>query len=1137
MSYNNTKGLTENRPSLFEPAVIRSLANEAAQAVTLTLLNAESNVDVPIQETGSFRYDTAGTGLKSTQQLNVDWSAFENHTFFNSAQVKVNVAFERIQNSFPFDGTKKETETFIDSLTGYEKHVYDNYPKNKGYLFFSGTRGETFGGTVVTVKDIAGAAFPDLSRKIDGSSILNPGDDSLTLEYWFFAPTTTNDNQAIVDKHSGSMGFMAVLNSTGSTASGSSTFWITSGSNLSSLSVTYDKGVWNHFAWTWDRTPGQYKVSSYLNGVFFGSSSMPVEFGTMSANADMIIGSGSALGSSWVPANTLSGALDEVRIWHSIRDVSSIKESMQKTVFATDDLKLRFAFNEASGSNSNLVIDASSNSLHGKLSAAGVSLGVRQVATGTLAGTSPMAYENLSYCPILFPTQEAVTNFRSTLMVSASVYDLSNPNLITRLVPKHYLAEGQVEGGFETEEGEIQEDLTTSTDPRGTKLASTQVLLLLLYTWAKFFDEMKLYTQAFSDLGFVDYDVTDTIPDQFLQKLAKSQGIELPPMFVGSSIAQFIDANNLQDNISTNTFTLQYIQNQIWRRILVNLRDVVASKGTVHGVKSFIRATGVDPDNNFRIREYGGPTKRVLSYARDSRSEIAAMLNFLSGGFVSSSYLSASRVEPGYPLVGGAAPAANHYLTSGSFAYEGIYRWAPGTVNNQSQSLVRFHTTGSTVGKGLALNLVAVSGASPSLNLYCRPGTAANSPYLALSITGVDLFDGEKWHVSIGRIRNDEEILSSSLSSSYFLRAARANYGSVVESYSTSSYFNEFSGSLAVPIWQVNSSSLNASGSYFAIGSQSIDTSSNHFLGDTSEVTDPTTRATNFSGKVSQMRFWSKYLTEKETTEHARDFRSKGVEDPLTNFSFITNKSGSWGRLRVDAHTDQIVTASSATGTISIFDFSQNNMHLTGGNFLATSSIITPERYYYTYISPKFDEASTIDKVRIRSFTEYSNVLGTPWAQTAPVYEIPRSEQPTDNTKFTIDYSVVDALNQDIVNIFATLDSLDNVLGNPELMFSPDYPGLENLRTIYFNRLTNKVNLKAFFEFYKWFDTNIGTFVSQLIPRKTKFIGTNFVVESHMLERPKLEYLFQDIYLGDSNRNGLKDTILLQLFVGEFSRY
>jgi hypothetical protein len=199
--------------------------------------------------------------------------------------------------------------------------------------------------------------------------------------------------------------------------------------------------------------------------------------------------------------------------------------------------------------------------------------------------------------------------------------------------------------------------------------------------------------------------------------------------------------------------------------------------------------------------------------------------------------------------------------------------------------------------------------------------------------------------------------------------------------------------------------------------------------------------------------------------------------------------------------------------------------------------VVIPERFFYSYISPKFDEASTVDKVRPRSFLNYQNVLSSSYAQVAPLYRVELSEEPTDNTRFTIDFSIVDALDQDIVGIFSTLDILDNIIGNPELMFSPDYPRLAFLREVYFHRLTDKINLKNFFEFYKWFDTNIGTFIAQLIPRKTKYLGTNFVIESHMLERAKLEYYYSDIYLGDSNRHGLKDTILLQLITGDFKRY
>ena len=93
-----------------------------------------------ISSTSSFRYENAyPQGLKSTQQLSVDFSKFENHTFFNSAETKVNVGFDKIINEFPFDGSHKESEAFFDSLTGFERHLFDRYPKHMGFLHFSGT--------------------------------------------------------------------------------------------------------------------------------------------------------------------------------------------------------------------------------------------------------------------------------------------------------------------------------------------------------------------------------------------------------------------------------------------------------------------------------------------------------------------------------------------------------------------------------------------------------------------------------------------------------------------------------------------------------------------------------------------------------------------------------------------------------------------------------------------------------------------------------------------------------------------------------------------------------------------------------------------------------------------------------------
>ena len=94
---NTVKGLTENRSS-----IINVTASQ----------NTGSIATVP---SASFRYDDPGNPLKSTQQLNIDWAKFENHTFFNSAEAKVNMTFENIINHYPFDGTVDEIYKLIET--------------------------------------------------------------------------------------------------------------------------------------------------------------------------------------------------------------------------------------------------------------------------------------------------------------------------------------------------------------------------------------------------------------------------------------------------------------------------------------------------------------------------------------------------------------------------------------------------------------------------------------------------------------------------------------------------------------------------------------------------------------------------------------------------------------------------------------------------------------------------------------------------------------------------------------------------------------------------------------------------------------------------------------------------------------
>ena len=396
-------------------------------------------------------------------------------------------------------------------------------------------------------------------------------------------------------------------------------------------------------------------------------------------------------------------------------------------------------------------------------------------------------------------------------------------------------------------------------------------------------------------------------------------------------------------------------------------------------------------------------------------------------------------------------------------------------------------------------------------------------------------------------------------SSSYFLRASRQAYGNIKEIFTTSSFFKEDKGgpTSAGSLLQAIDATYNTSGSFIVVGSQSLANVSsdgangsfgstyNKFLIDPNIETAPGATSgdrddatiTTFAGKISQIRFWSKALEVEEWKEHVRNFKSLGVKDPLVNFNFETLATGSFERLRLDVSIDQNDTGSNSSGKVRLFDFSQNNVHMSGSGFESSTEIIKPETFYYSHFSPKFDQSQTDNKVRVRSYNSETLLDDNAYAASAPRYEVLRSEAPDDDTRFSIEFSSVKSLDEDIMNMFADLVFFDNSLGNVNLLFDDFYPNIDQERKIYFNRLTEKPDYQVFFDMYRWFNTSLGSIIEQLIPRKTKFLGINFVIESHVLERNRFRYLFDEIYLKSLDRDTSRGNLLLSQVVGNLCKY
>jgi len=1146
--------------SLFQPSVIRSAyGNGSTKNISLAgnalIYDEQDAIYDSNKKEIPFFYDQFGTPLRSTQQLNVDFSLFENHTFFNSARVKTQIAIQKIINKFPFDGKRVEYEKFISDLSGFEKYVLDSFPKSLNYINFKGYQ-------FIKVSDRKGSKQASDDFKKIGRPALDISLSPFTIEFYLRLPEKFNDNMVIVQRleQDQSNGFTIGIKQSSSIDTANIFFLLTSNGQELKIEIPFAKGDFKHVAMIYDRD-GNADLKCYIDGDLKIESSNAFLMGEFDySNSDLYIGDGFDH-SDFEVQQKLEASLDELRIFNIARSAKLINKHRNKSIFAEDGLNLYFKFNEPDwsnidSSNKDLILDSSGNALHSRIITNGLfDDSIRSKIDNV---STPLKSEDEEKSPILFLDYDPVQIFLQNILEEAEIYDVNNPNLITKMVPPHYLFEASYSEGIQIEDDYLSDyPINQSNQPGTAQQPQNNVMASMLYAWAEVFDDIKIFIDELGRLLKVDYIDDKTISGHLIPFLANYHGFVMPSLTSGPNIGQLLFGEGLDQEDTKSFLGMLEIQNTIWRRILSDLVELRKTKGTINSIKSLLRNIGINPNGAIRIKEYGGSNFRYINDSLEKRENMSRALvfrdsenqlnSFDDGGvyqnlpLLRTPFLVSPRVEPGFPPISGdqSFGASNEQndtlLTSGSWTFEGIFK-IPNQKNNTDQSLMRLQTVGLDSDNNQVLNHVLFNVvASPPNAITQSDGKLTlwinfdNENTITASLENVNVFDDKQWYVSFGRERHYND---GKIGSTYHLRANKIKLegNDPIKSDFVNSY-NEDENENAQ---QQFNDLKNKNGAYLAIGSIKIDENfnANYYLNG-SNIDEALT--TNFNGKVTHIRFYTKHLSKKESQTHANNFRSAGVDDPKLNFNFIDHIDGSYERLRLEYTMEQINENSDEFGNIEIFDFSQNELHGIGTGFNNTQKVIFPEKFYYNVINPKLESASNSNKVRIRSFKNIDNAIRYD-TDLAPLYELPGDDRPNDDRRIEIEASLVQALNDDIATIFASLDSFNNYIGAPELVFSREYRDLRNLRKIYFNRLTDRINIKNFFEFFKWFDETIGDIIEQLIPYNSKYLGTNFIIESHALERPKFTYSYQEMYLGEIDRRP-SSTIFLQQFVANLRKF
>ena len=1110
-----------------------------------------------IESTSSFRYNDKKY-LVSTQQLNIDWEKFENHIFFHSAVAHVNEAFDRIINFYPFDKSKKIIEEYEDTLTGYEKYILDLFPKNIGYLNFSGTMvGEDLtNGTYINVIDKSGIKIQEISEKKDGAPVLDPLFSPFSIQMFVNPASLINDNQVLLQKKKSlANNFTLFLSNSNDINVCELYFGISSGSNYSLVSGTLNKGIFSHITAFYDKL-GDQKIKLLIDEVLYESQNSILFDNLNFDSQDLIIGSGEDVrfGNSIIyNKQTFSGSIDELKVYHSIDSIENIKKNKFKTTYQNQNntLKLYFKFNEPPGEydGNNIILDSSGNSLHSVIE--------NYIDFNRSNTNIPVKNELLNEHPILFPTYEEIINLNERLLVTASYYDDYNPNLITKLVPSHYFEEGTSFSTYTNEFDNLNTNISNLNGSPGSNkssIPSMQLLIKLLLIYAKHFDQIKLLIDSITMFRNVNYNDFNTIPDVFLKEYAKIHNMTLPNILSFGNLDQLFSGINLSSDPSNSIKSLFNIQNEIWKRMLSEAPVQKNKKGTIDSIKSIFRNAGIEPDNLMNFREYGGSKIKSLDSSVEFKKDINYFINFTGSigkeiinnnyqgypsdnqiPYIKSEFLSCSRIEPGIPEISGifvnkslnlpngiSDNVNDGLLTSGSFTFEALYKF-PKNYQSIPESLCRFHVTGTLDPSKYESCIINLIGTDEKINLYIQDSPTSNQ-YSNLYLD-VNIFDGDIWHISFGK-KNVHETINA-VKSEYFLRSSKQLNGEIIEYNQTSSIVEEYSDSVLK-----NISEYNTSGSFIVIGSQSFQDTSNFLNYYNDEKSN-----TQFTGFITNLRFFSKYTTEKEWIRRSKSYNSYGVDNPNINYNFANYESGSFERLIIQTDAKQNTRTSDNNGDIKIFDFSQNNFHFNGKNFENNATVLSPVRTQYEILSDKFDINSTNNKIRIRSFQDAKNLNTSYFSTIAPVNEININEESLDDNRFSIDMSVMKGLNENILKMFSSFDSFDDMLGMPNLIFADRYPELNTAKEIFFNNLIEKPDLEKYRTIFKWIDNSFSDSVYSIVPRTTNFLGINFIYESHVLERNKFKYSFDEIYLKSIERDASRNNIFLSQFVCNVKKF
>jgi hypothetical protein len=372
-----------------------------------------------------------------------------------------------------------------------------------------------------------------------------------------------------------------------------------------------------------------------------------------------------------------------------------------------------------------------------------------------------------------------------------------------------------------------------------------------------------------------------------------------------------------------------------------------------------------------------------------------------------------------------------------------------------------------------------------------------SSSYFSLNLTSSNfrqIYNNEKWNFSV-RIYGDKFDLMNKLPD--------INQNYIIEFTGYNTHLDVVNNSFTV----TSSITSSLAENYFSAAKRIYAGShKTNFTGSTLELSDV---------HISSIRYWLSKLSDEILLEHSKDPLNFGAADPSSNItSNITNYIPANETLVLHWDFDKVTGSDNGSGIgpsntsdakFIVEDLTsgslsnpmygwvgQINKHqfLGTGDFFIRNDTSVVRRE--TIDSAKRKQPESLNDADMISILNQEDDL-----------VFTRDSEPV-NHYFTIEKSMYQVINDEIIKTFGTFISLNDLIGEPVNRYKQQYKKLETLREAFFDKVQNDVDVEKYMEFYKWFDSSIGDMIEQLIPLSANFSNTlKTVIESHILERNK----------------------------------